>query len=175
MGTYRFGLEDVKVAPWISEGNFGTAVDLDAAQLFSVALQVEEAELPGDNIIKDTHSKVKAASVSMRYGELSMSALSVMTGVAVDSSTPGQTEMTFGEETRPYFAICGKVQGTGAGGDTHVFLPKCKLKGDLSIKLEYGNYVVPEMTLQAIKDGTTYKIVKFIEHTTETDVAIPPA
>jgi hypothetical protein len=176
MPEYRFGLRDVKIASWISEGVYGTAVDFGAAQSFQVTIESEEGELPGDDVIVDTHSTGKSASVQVKNGDVSLSAYNILSGESVVSSVPGQQSVVFGQSSRPYFAICGKIMGTGGGGDTHVFVPKCKLKGALPLpKMEYGTYAIRELTAEGVYEGTAHGMAKVVSHTVAADIAIPPA
>jgi hypothetical protein len=174
MSEYRYGLRDVKIAAWTSEGVYGTAVDFGAAQLFQVSIEVEEAELPGDDVIVDTHSTAKSVAISLRQGDVSLDVISIMSGEDITSGA-GARSIVFGQSDRPYFALCGKINGTGDGGDTHLFIPKCKLKGALPWKMEYGNYMIPEMTAEGVYEGATNGFLKIVEHDTAADVAIPPA
>lgn len=171
---FRYGLRDVKIASWTSENSYGTAIDFGAAQLFEVTIEVEEAELPGDDVIIDTHSKARSVAITMRQGDVSLDVLALITGETI-SSPAGERSIVFGQTDRPYFAICGKINGTGDGGDTHIFVPKAKLKGALPWRMEYGNYMVPEMNAQGVYEGTTNGFVKVVEHDTAEDIAIPPA
>lgn len=174
MAEYRFGLRDVKIATWTTANSYGTAVDFGAAQLFQISIEVEEAELPGDDVIVDTHSTAKSVSVQVRQGDVSLDVISIMTGEDI-ASPAGKRSIVFGQSDRPYFALCGKINGTGDGGDTHIFVPKCKLKGALPWKMEYGNYMIPEMTAEGVYEGATNGFLKIVEHDTAADVAIPPA
>lgn len=174
MSTYRYGLNDVKIASWTSENSYGTAVDVNAAQQFQVTLETVNAELEGDDVIKDSHAKVIKGTVRVRYGDLSLTALSVMSG-ETPTSDASTTKLQFSESNRPYFAICGKVNGTGDGGDTHMFLPKCKVMGPITYSMQYGQYVIPELEITAVYEGTTNGIANIYEHTTATAVVIPPA
>lgn len=170
----RYGLRDVKVAQWLAENSYGTAVDFGAAQLFQVAIVGVDAELPGDDVIIDTHRVATSVNVTVRGGDISMDVLALLTGETADSSG-AQIDMVFGQSAYPYFAICGKVEGTGDGGDTHMFVPKCKLQGDLTIKFEYGNYLVPELTAKGVWEGDTNGYVRARQYAASTAISIPLA
>jgi len=83
--------------------------------------------------------------------------------------------MVSGGDAMPYIGICGKAIAEEGTGDTHIFIPKCKLMGDLTIaQLEYGQFAIPEATI-AIVDDATYGLINVVEHSTDTAVAIPPS
>lgn len=177
-GAPQFGLNDVKVATWNATDDYGTAVDVPSAQMFGSSLQQVSAQLEGDDQITDTQSSAIGSEVRVRFGSLSLAALEVILGQSISSSgsSPNQVQQIQlgGGDKMPYFGICGKVDATQGSGDTHVFVAKCKAMGDVSLaQLEYGQYAIPELTVQAIND-TTYDIITIIEHETAASVAIPP-
>lgn len=176
-GAPQYGLNDVKVAAWNATGNYGDAVDVPAAQMMNTTLQASSAQLEGDDSILATASRATGAQVRVRFGSISLAALEVILGQqSVPSGGMEQRTLTVkGGDAMPYFGICGKALAEEGEGDTHVFIPKCKVTGDVTLaQLEYGRFAIPEMTVQAVPDETC-GIVQLIEHADDTPVAIPPA
>lgn len=170
--AYRYGLKDIKIATWNSTDSYGTAVDLDAAQQMDVAITTTNAQLEGDDVIKDTHAKPIGVTVRIRNGNFELQTYATLFGLTVQSGT-GYQDLNVDGTNRPYIGVCGRVEGTGDGEDTHIFVPKAKVIGDVSIAMQYGQYVIPELELQGV-DDTTYGLVKFREHDSSTAISIPP-
>lgn len=175
-GAPQFGLEDVKIATWNATDDYATAVDIPSVQLMGTVLQVVSANLEGDDKITDSHAQTIGGQVRIRFGSVSMAALEVLLGLTSTASGALQDHlMMSGGDDMPYFGICGKIDGTAGGGDLHVFLPMVKIMEDVTLaQAEYGNYIIPELTAQAI-DDTTYGIINLVEHSTDTDISIPPS
>ncbi len=174
-GAPQFGLNDVKVAGWNATNDYDSEVDVPSVQAMRVDMQVVSAQLEGDDQITDTASSVIGAQITLRFGSLSIAALEVLLGI--DSTPSGAIHdhlQVSGGDKMPYFGICGKSNATQGDGDCHYFLPKCKIMGDFQIvTAEYGQYTIPEVTVQAV-DDVTYGCINIIEHATAVDVAIPP-
>lgn len=173
INDFKFGLYDVKIAPWNSAENYGTAVDVESVQMFGLTLNTVSGTLEGDDIETDTHARTISGNVTLRFAFKDLEVYEILTGVTNTESTYNES-MIFGRDKMPYFAVCGRVDGTNAAGDTQVFLPKVKLMEGLSISMEYGNYVTPEITAKCVYEGATYGIGKVINNATATSVTIPP-
>lgn len=175
-GAPQFGLEDVKIATYNATNDYGTAVDVPSVQLMGTVMQVISAQLEGDDQITDTHAQVIGGTSQIRFGSLSIAALEVLLGI--DSTENGSVydwlSISAGSDM-PYIGLCGKISATQGSGDTHVFLPKVKIMEDVQIiQAEYGSYIIPEVSLQAV-DDITYGVINVIEHNSQASVAIPPA
>lgn len=177
-GAPQFGLSDVKVATYNATDDYATAVDVPSVQMLGVSLQQVSAQLEGDDQITDSQSSAIGTETRLRFGSVSLAALEVMLGQSISSSgsSPNQVQQIkmSGGDKMPYFGIVGRADATQGSGDTQVFIPKCKIMGDVTLaSLEYGQYAIPEMTVQAV-DDTTYGLVIVIEEETAAAVAIPP-
>lgn len=175
IGSPQFGLQDVKIATWNSTDSYGTAVDIPSVQLMGTTLSTVSAQLEGDDSITASAARAIGGEVRVRFGSISIAALEVILGNASTASGAVQDHlMVSGGDNMPYIGICGKALGEEGSGDTHVFIPKCKLMGDLTIaQLEYGTFAIPEATIQIV-DDTTYGLINVVEHSTSTSVSIPP-
>lgn len=177
-GAPTFGLTDVKIANWIATNSYGTAVDVPSVQLMGAVLRILSAQLEGDDKITATAARSIAGQSQLRFGSVSIAALEVMLGNTSTASgtTPNAQDhlKVSGGDNMPYFGICGKALAEEGSGDLHVFLPKVRITSDVTLaSLEYGNFAIPELTVDAI-DDTTFGIVNLIEHETAVAVAIPP-
>jgi hypothetical protein len=177
-GAPQFGLKDCVVATFNSTGNYADEVDVPSVQMMGFTLQQVAAQLEGDDSITDSQSSAIGGQIELRFGSISLAALQVILGQAISSSGSSPNRMrqiqVGGGDKMPYFGICGKADASQGAGDTHVFVAKCKVMGDVSLaQLEYGQYAIPSMTVQAVTDET-HDIVTIIEHEAATAVAIPP-
>ncbi|HKI69927.1 MAG TPA: hypothetical protein VKA67_10085 [Verrucomicrobiae bacterium] len=177
-GAPTFGLNDVKIAVWNSTDSYGTAVDVPSVQLMGAVLRILSAQLEGDDKITATASRAIGGQSQLRFGSVSIAALEVMLG---NSSTASGTTPTQQDELRvsggdnmPYFGICGKALAEEGSGDLHVFLPKVKITSDVTLaSLQYGQFAIPELTVEAVDDAT-YGIINLVEHETAVAIQIPP-
>jgi len=174
-GAPQFGLADVKVATYNDTDDYGTEVDVPSVQLLGTTMQVISAQLEGDDKITDAHSQAIGGQIRMRFGSVSMAALEVLLGIDSTASGSDQDHLKISAGANmPYFGLCGKASATQGDGDMHVFIPRLKIMDDVDlVQLEYGQYAIPEMTLQAIDDDT-YGVINLIEHAADTEVAVPP-
>lgn len=176
-GAPQFGLKDVKIATWTTTGTYGTAVDVPSVQMLNTTISVISAKLEGDDKTTDTQSKRTGGAITFRFGAIDIDVWEVLTGLSDNESgsTPNaKRTLTITAAKYPYIGIVGIADATQGAGDLHVFIPKCKVMGDVSLKLEHGQYSIPEVTLEAVEDGA-YGICQLIEHETAVVAALPPA
>lgn len=180
-GAPSFGLRDCKVATYTATNSYGTAVDVPSVQLLGITLKMVNAELTGDDTVTAIAARAIRAEGRVRFGSVSIAVLEVLFGLTATSSVaspnrvknfkiPGGTRM-------PYFGIAGvAVAEEGVPGDLTVFIPKCKISGDVNlVQLEYGNFAIPELPFMAVDDAT-FGIMDIVEHETAiTTVVIPTA
>lgn len=155
LGGPSFGLRDVKVAVWNGDGTYGVLVDVPSVQLFSENLQTVNAQLEGDDVITDIHAKAISGQVKVRFGSVALEVLEVITGRTILSTgvTPNRVDrLNFTGTNFEWFGICGRAESTGQDGDTHLFIPKCKVLEGFEVKFEYGQYTIPELTLMCVPD-----------------------
>lgn len=178
-GAPQFGLNDVKIAAWNSTDSYGSAVDVMSVQLMGAVLQMISAQLEGDDSITATAARSIGGEVRLRFGSVNLSALEVLLGNTATSSVASPNEVmglkVSGGDNMPYFGIVGRAIAEEGVGDFQVFLPKVRITSDITLAtMEYGSFVIPEVTAQAVDDAT-YGIIYLIEHEAETAIAIPPA
>lgn len=172
-----FGLNDTKVQTWASAGTYsGTMTDVESIQQLSVTQQLTQAQLTGDDQITATAGYAIGATATMRFGGLNFDSIGVILGItATTISSVIQFGMQGGHRM-PYFGIQGKILLADTTGSLIAYLPKAKLMGDFAlIQGEYGNFVIPEVTVQLVPDAT-YGIYNLIQYPTNFSITVfPPA
>lgn len=155
IGGPQFGLRDAKVAVWNGDGTYGVLVDVPSVQMLTQSVQTVNAQLEGDDVITDVHSKAISGQIKLRFGSVSLDVLEVITGRSIASSgtTPNRVDRLYFAGTNfGWFGLCGKSESTAGSGDTHLFAPKVKIMEGFEVKMEYGQYLIPELTAMSIPD-----------------------
>lgn len=154
-GGPQFGLRQVKLAPWNGDGTYDAAITVPAAQLFGIRFDTTNARLEGDDQRVDSHSKLVGATITIRNGSLSMSMLQAIMNrnPVLTGTTPTQRKVLWITPSEfGYVGVGAKVNSTNNRGDAQFFAPKVKLMEGFELRAEYGNYVIPEFTLDAVPD-----------------------
>lgn len=170
---YVYGLRDMKIAVWTAANSYGTAVDIDAARSLTVTLRVQSDELQGDDVIKDRFGKIMSVNARLEYGSVNQQVLSMLTGGTLVSNATYE-DLLIADDTPAYFAIAGRVVGSNSG-DLHMFIPKCKIAGDLSYQAQQNSYLIPNLDIQGVYEGTVNGICRIRSFTALTTLAIPLA
>lgn len=177
-GAPQFGVNDAKVATWINTAgviSYGTLTDVMGIQMAQASIQIVSAIANGDDKIVAAASRLTGAQLQMRFVGLNPSMMAIITGVAVDTISSVINQQFVGGERMPYFGAIIKALGE-EGGDTWVFLPKCKIMSDFTLfQGEFGTFTTPEVTVQAVEDSS-WGIANFITHPTDVSITVmPPA
>lgn len=170
---YRFGLADCKIALRTAAGTYGTALDVKAVTDLLVEVQTVEAELTGDDGIVDTHARGIKGIVTVKFGFSSLAPYALITGETHESSASGNERIRFGKFSPPYIAIAGQIKATNTSGDSHIYIPKCKLMSGFQLGGRYGEYITPELRFTAVVDDNDDKIFHIVDHVAVTTVVIP--
>jgi hypothetical protein len=172
--SYHYGIRDAKIATWTAANSYGTAVDVGAVHDFSITFQMENAALEGDDVIVDEFSKVKGVSINLVYGSVNQQVLSILTGGTLVSNADYE-DLLFGQDDNAgYFALAGRVMGSGIK-DFHIFVPKCKVMGNLQYKAGYGAYLIPQADIQGVWEGTVNGFARTRKFASATQLTIPLA
>lgn len=175
-GAPQFGINDCKVATWSSAGSYGTVTDVMSIQMMGVTMQQVSAQLTGDDKITATDSRAVGGRVQMRFGGLNLDSLAVLIGISVTTISSVDQLQIQGSDVMPYFGLVGKYNAAEGGGDTWVYCPKGKIIDDFTlIQGEYGQFAIPEVTVQLVDDAS-YGIINLITHPTSLAITVmPPA
>lgn len=174
MVDFLFGVQDCKVAAYISTGTYDTAQDVVAISQFEVEEQTTNAELEGDDIVVATHAKARVVSVRVRFAFRDLEVYEIMTGVDLSGSSGSADEVaTFGSRNYPYFGIIAKIDEVNATGCRHLFIPKAKVMNGFTWSAQYGQFVTPEMTIMGVNDGD-FGAFQIVNYATEMPLVLPP-
>lgn len=134
-----YGVTDAKVYRVLTDPaggttTYGTAVDVPGIRGVTLAGDITNVELRGDNQLLDSNSTLTSVSVTFEYAKLNLDALNVFLGGTVTDagSTPNQTATYAhtGANTFNYFkfeAITPTNGGDTIGGNNRLILYKCIL------------------------------------------------
>lgn len=156
-GGPSFGLRQVKLGLWTGDGSYSNQMVVPSAQLYGISLRTSTGELTGNDAITARHARAIAGKGTLRFGSISLSVLSLITGRNIESvgSTPNRKKRIriSGGQDFPYFGLCGKAH-SDEGGDMHLFVAKAKISADFDIaQLEYEAFSVPSIEFEALTDS----------------------
>lgn len=170
--TYHRGIRDMKVATWTSANVYGTAMDVLGARNMSVEWVVETDELRGDDVVLDRFTKVVAVTVRIEMASVDLELLDVITGgTYVTNAAYDDLKITEADDA-PYFAVAGRVVSS-TQGDLQIFVPKCKLAGNLQLSAQTDTYMIPQAEFQGVNEGTVNGIVRFRNFAVAAGLEIP--
>lgn len=172
--SYHYGILDAKIATWNGVNSYGTAVDVGAVHDFGITIELETAELDGDDVVVDRFAKTKSVMANIVYGSVDQQVLSILTGGTLVSNASYEDVLLSQADNIPYFAIAGRVMSSGAP-DIHIFIPKAKISGNFSYKAAYSSYLVPSLDIQGVYEGTVNGFVRIRKFVSSTALTIPLA
>lgn len=153
----QYDVDDVKVFANNLDGTFGTGVDVPSCDLFVTGLNTKNQTMRGDGRITAIASSPESAECQIRFGSFAAAVMEIILGSSVASSgtTPNRKlEMKVGAgQNFPFFSIVGRSpSGLANGGATLIWLPCVKIMQNVSLRVEYNAFMMPEVTAMAIGD-----------------------
>lgn len=173
MGIQSFhrGLRAMAIASFTSPGTYGTQYDIKGARSMSVQLEIESEELRGDDIVLDQFSRLMSATFNLAYASVDLEALDILLGGTLVSNASYE-DFLMSQDEVPYFAVAGRVVGSGGSNDLHIFSGQCKISGNVEYQAQLDTYIIPSMQIKAVyEDGIG--IVRFRNFTALTGLEIP--
>jgi hypothetical protein len=169
--TIHRGLRKMVIAPWTSTGSYGTDYNVLGARNMSVALTVETDELRGDDVVLDRNTRIVAATAQIEIATIDLELFDmIMGGTLVNNAS--YYDWTWGEaDTIPYVGIAGRIAGSTASSDLHIFIAKAKLSSDFQLNAQLDTYLLPSATFQGVDDSGT--IARLRNYTAATALEIP--
>lgn len=170
-----FGLRKGLIAPWTAQGTWGTAIQVEALRTFNMRLDTVSGRLEGDDVRSALAAVPVGGSGQLQFGFKSLDVLAALSGLTVVDGGTASDELTFIWQPFPYFGICIQVYQEDAVGAYDLFIPKCKVMGNLTFNPQYGQFWSQTVDAEFIDDGGTYGFAKIIARTPASTLAIPPA
>lgn len=159
------------VAPWTASGTYGTDFDILGARNMSVELTVETDELRGDDVVLDRSTKIIAVNVSFEIATIDLELFDIIMGGALTSNASYYDWNVGEDDDVPYVGIAGRVVGSTASADLHIFIAKAKLSSNLSLGAQIDTYMLPTATFQGVDDAGT--LARLRNFTAPTALSIP--
>jgi hypothetical protein len=182
-GDPPYGVEDSKLALNQGDGTFGTNYDVPSVQLLRGSLTIEQAELTGDDKTTAVAGKIIKGEGALRFGGLPFEILSAITGGQIASSGAGSDAyrfVDFSNRNLPEWGLCGRADAGQGSGDSHLFMPRCKITSGFEIKFEEKAFAIPEVSITMLaddnfldKDGNAI-VMRLIQHAAKKKATLPP-
>jgi len=170
---FIFGLRKCIIAPWLEQSNWGAAVQLESCEIFSSSLIMVKDELHGDDMVTALAAATISGTLQVQFGFKSLSIWNTLTGMTVTDATTYKTAVQpIG--LMPYFGISGQAYMQNGLLPHDLFIPKCKITGNLGYELNFGKLRTQRLDCQFIYDSTTWGFLFQIDHGTTTTLTIPP-
>lgn len=163
----------MKIAAWSAENSYGTAYDIHGARNMSVSWTVETDQAEGDDVVMDRFSKIIAVSVNIEQAVVDLELLDMISGGSLVSNAAYEDLKLGQDDNLAYVAIAGRSVSSDANNDLHVFIPKCKIAGDLEFTMQYGEYTFPAAEFQGVNEGSMNGFIRFRKFTAATALEIP--
>lgn len=169
--TVHRGLRKLVVAQWIANGSYGTSYSIRGARSMGVDLVVETDQLVGDDVVLDRYTKIIAAEANVEVATVDLELFDTIVGGTLVNNAD-YYDWTFGEEDEiPYVGLAGRIVGSSGSADLHIFIPKAKMSGNLSIQAQQGAYLLPNTSFQGVDDEGS--IARLRNFTAPTALEIP--
>ncbi len=171
--SYHFGVRDAKMAAWTAAETYGAAFDVGGIREFTLNLTLQTGQAEGDDVVLDRFSKIISLNARLSYVSVDQVILSLLTGATL-SSGASYERVLFGQaDNVPYFAIAARIMGSNTA-DMHIFIPKCKISGNLQYQAQYGNYLIPQVDIEGVWEGATNGFGYIDKYAAATELVLPP-
>jgi hypothetical protein len=170
--SFHRGLRAMAIAAHTSPGVYGTAHTIKGARSLSATLNLEVEELRGDDVVLDQHAKLISVTFTLAYAAVDLSALDILMGGTLVSNASYEDFLMSQDDNVPYFAVAGRVVGSGGTNDLHIFAGRCRASGNLQYQAQLDTYIIPSLEIKAVyEDGIG--ICRFRNFTAPTALEIP--
>lgn len=175
MGIQSFhrGLRQMILAPWNSAGSYGTEHPIKGARSMSATFNMEVEELRGDDVVLDQFAKLISVTYSLAYAAVDLEALDILMGGTLVSNASYEDFLMSQGDDAPYFAVAGRVVGSGGANDLHLMSGKCRVSGNVAYQAQLDTYIIPALEIKAVYDDATNGIARFRNFTAATALEIP--
>lgn len=170
--TFYRGIRDLRIANWAAEASYGTAYDVLGVRSASLTWVVETDELRGDDVVQDRYTKLVSVTVAIEQAALNLTVLDMILGGTLVNNANYYDLMIAESDEVPFIAIAGRVVGSSIY-DTHFFVPKAKLAGNLQLTAQVDTYMLPGAEFQGVNEGATNGMLRLRTYAARTGLEIP--
>jgi hypothetical protein len=152
---FMFGVRDLRGAPWLATGSYGSLVDFVGVNQLQVRDRVQNATLEGDDVELATVAAAIGADITIRFAtthSTTIDVYSVLSG-KMPTSTSGGRRIGQGRGRFQYFGLIGQVMDEDDEAEHLIWIPKAKVVNGLSYEVAYGGFKIEDQTVQAVADG----------------------
>lgn len=174
MGIQSFhrGLRQLAIASHTSPGVYGTEYVIKGARSLSATFNMEVEELRGDDVVIDQFAKLISVTFSLAYAAVDLEALDILMGGTLVSNASYEDFLMSQGDDSPYFAVAGRVVGSGGTNDLHIMAGRCRVSGNVAYQAQLDTYIIPALEIKAVyEDGIG--IARMRNFTAPTALEIP--
>ena len=143
------------------------------ARNMSVEWVVETDELRGDDVVLDRYTKPVSVTVRIEQAAIDLTVVDMLMGGTLVSGAAYEDFFVSESDEVPYIAIAGRVVGSGGTSDLHIFVPKCKLAGNLQLQAQVDTYMLPGAEFQGVNEGSINGMFRLRKFASSTNLEIP--
>lgn len=154
---------------------YGTTYQLDVANMATVTAEPLTDRLEGDDARKALYSVLVGGTIEIDFAFKSLAVYSAMFGSVVQDSTTYQ-QLPVTNNLIPYFGLCCEVVDQDGLMSADLWVPCCKVMGNVPFPVQYGKYWRMKIQAQFIlcTDPRYPYFFDIIEHAAITPPTIPP-
>lgn len=178
-GSPTYGLRDGKIGLWNGDGTYGTPQDIFAIRILGAKLTTSSADLEGDDTILATQTTIQKAEITLEFGAVQFDVIQILSGVDKLQGADYYRQMVSTKNPQ-YIGLAGQAIAAENGGDTHLFIPKCKATSGFEVRFERDAFSIPQITLTAVADDNFHDadgyplIFVMDQHVSVTSISLPP-
>lgn len=181
-GEVPYGLRKGIAGRWVGDGSYTDQYSIASIQVLGVRSTTSAADLEGNDMITATAARVTKGQLTLRMGGISLDALQMLLGGAIEISpySPYARGLKITNRPFPYVGFVAQSLSEEMGGDMHLFVPKAKVRDGIEIRFEINGFSIPEFTVDALLDSYYADADGFpclmypITHEEITPLALPP-
>ncbi len=154
---------------------YGTTYQLEVANMYTVTAEPITDRLEGDDKRAALYSAIVGGTIHIEFAFKSLAAVAaLMNGTLTDSGTYQQLS----QDNTPmkYFGINGEIVDQDATMSADLWVPVCKIMGNVGFPVQYGKYWRQTFDAQFIEctDSRYPYFYDILEHAAVTPPTIPP-
>lgn len=180
IGGPNYGARDGKIGTWDGDGTYSGVVDIYGLRLLSWKLDTTSSDGKGDDAVLVTATRNEKGTARLAFLSVQFNLIEVITGVETIESGVTKSRQKISTKAPPYVGVAGQAFAEEGNGDTHMFIPKCKMTEGFEIRFELDSFSIPELTLSSVQDenfldAQDYPLLAvFDQNSTHVAVALPP-